>query len=250
MAEELKDIRAHWAEWRLEWEHKLASNEIQFLRSVADLQGAFQHRVTLMEANFRDVMRSQHADFTARSSGPAWTSRSGCGRTWSASALEYERLIHTELRMIRQRAGRLAQPASPASRPCRHAARADADAARSITAGSPSASAARRSTSRQDSSSTCRYFRGCRERAGHRLRPRRVSGADARGRHSGAGHRPQRGIRGAVPRTRDWRPKPPTCSPTWPACRKPRSTAFSAPRWWSICRPRACRKWSGSARSG
>ena len=36
VAEELKDIRNHWADWRFEWEHKLQTNEIQFLRSVAD----------------------------------------------------------------------------------------------------------------------------------------------------------------------------------------------------------------------
>jgi hypothetical protein len=50
---ELADIRKHWAEWRAGWEHKLAQNEIQFLRGVADLQGAFQHRVTLMDTSFR-----------------------------------------------------------------------------------------------------------------------------------------------------------------------------------------------------
>ena len=37
-----------------------AQNEMQFLRSVADLQGGFQHRVDLMDANYRDLMRSQH----------------------------------------------------------------------------------------------------------------------------------------------------------------------------------------------
>src|SRR5436309_14153432 len=50
VGEELKDIRNHWADWRFEWEHKLQTNEIQFLRSVADLNGAFQHRSTLMDA--------------------------------------------------------------------------------------------------------------------------------------------------------------------------------------------------------
>ena len=65
MAEELKDIRKHWAEWRLEWEHKLEQNEIQFLRSVADLQGAFQHRTDLMDSNYRDSLHAQHTEFTA-----------------------------------------------------------------------------------------------------------------------------------------------------------------------------------------
>jgi len=64
VGEELKDIRNHWAEWRFEWERKLQQNEMQFLRSVADLQGGFQHRATLMDANYRDAMRGQHAEFT------------------------------------------------------------------------------------------------------------------------------------------------------------------------------------------
>ena len=45
------------------WERKLAANEIQFLRSVADLQGAFQHRSTLMESNFREIVKAQHSDY-------------------------------------------------------------------------------------------------------------------------------------------------------------------------------------------
>jgi O-antigen chain-terminating methyltransferase len=93
--EELKDIRRHWAEWRVGWEQKLQQNEMQFLRSVADLQGAFQHRVTLMDASFREAVKGQHTDFTAR-----------LEKTWNdieRMRLEYERTIYTELRLIRQR---------------------------------------------------------------------------------------------------------------------------------------------------
>src|SRR2546423_4924579 len=63
VAQEGNDTRLHWQQWRPEWERKLAHNEMTFLRSVADLQGAFQHRATLMESNFRDVVKSQHADY-------------------------------------------------------------------------------------------------------------------------------------------------------------------------------------------
>jgi hypothetical protein len=34
LAEELKDIRNHWSEWRAEWERKLQQNEVQYLRSA------------------------------------------------------------------------------------------------------------------------------------------------------------------------------------------------------------------------
>ena len=63
---ELTDIRNHWPDWRVEWETKLAQNEIQFLRSVADLQAGFQHRTDLMDANYRDIVRSQHREFEGR----------------------------------------------------------------------------------------------------------------------------------------------------------------------------------------
>ena len=53
--QELKDIRSHWAEWRQEWEHKLVLNETKLLRSVAELNAAFQHRVGQMEISFREI---------------------------------------------------------------------------------------------------------------------------------------------------------------------------------------------------
>ena len=103
-AAELKDMRKHWIEWRADWEHKLSVNEIQFLRAAADLQSAFQHRVTLMESNFRETVRSQHADYLGA------LDRSTIGiqkRLWEDMEkirADYERLIYVELRLIRQRA--------------------------------------------------------------------------------------------------------------------------------------------------
>jgi O-antigen chain-terminating methyltransferase len=93
---EMADIRKHWAEWRAGWEHKLAQNEIQFLRSVADLQGAFQHRASLMDMSFRETVRGQHAEFTAALERSAVDIQK---QLW----LEFERTIHAELRIIRQR---------------------------------------------------------------------------------------------------------------------------------------------------
>jgi O-antigen chain-terminating methyltransferase len=94
---EMADIRKHWTEWRAGWEFKLAQNEIQFLRSVADLQGAFQHRATLMDMSFRETVRAQHADFTGALERSAVEIQK---QLW----LEFERTIHAELRIIRQRA--------------------------------------------------------------------------------------------------------------------------------------------------
>jgi O-antigen chain-terminating methyltransferase len=101
---ELTDIRNHWAEWRVEWEHKLAQNEMQFLRSVADLQGGFQHRATLMDANYRDAMRGQHTEFTGALERFSLDIQQRLWADLERIRLEYERLIYSELKTIRQRA--------------------------------------------------------------------------------------------------------------------------------------------------
>jgi 2-polyprenyl-3-methyl-5-hydroxy-6-metoxy-1,4-benzoquinol methylase len=118
VAEELKDIRSHWAEWRQDWEHKLQKNEIQFLRSVADLQAAYAHRADLMDASYRDTARGQHADFTASLERTSREIQAAQVRALETMKLEYDRMIHEELRLIRQRlapagAAPLDQPASP-----------------------------------------------------------------------------------------------------------------------------------------
>ncbi len=114
LGEELKDIRNHWAEWRFEWEHKLQQNEVQFLRSVADLQGAFQHRANLMDANYRDAVHAQHTDFTGALARSALEIQQRMWTDMERIRLEYERLIYSELRTIRQRAA-ITEPArSPA----------------------------------------------------------------------------------------------------------------------------------------
>jgi 2-polyprenyl-3-methyl-5-hydroxy-6-metoxy-1,4-benzoquinol methylase len=103
-ARELKDIRAHWVEWRAGWEQKLAITEIQFLRGVSELQSSFQHRVTLMDAAYREQAKAQHAAFE---SAMARQSEEIHQRFWDelvCARAEYERIIHAELRLVRQRA--------------------------------------------------------------------------------------------------------------------------------------------------
>ena len=118
---ELVDIRNHWADWRFEWEAKLGRNEVQFLRSVADLQAGFQHRSDMQETTHRDLIRTQHRDFEAA------LERFGSDiqkRLWAdleKIRLDYERLIHSELKTIRQRA-RITAPVPEAAPPPAQAA--------------------------------------------------------------------------------------------------------------------------------
>jgi O-antigen chain-terminating methyltransferase len=114
VAAEAKDMRGHWIAWRSGWEQKLAANEIQFLRTTADLQGAFQHRATLTESNFREIVQAQHRDYLGA------LDRYGIDiqkRLWADLEKvreQYERMIHAELRLIRLRAGTAAtQPVAP-----------------------------------------------------------------------------------------------------------------------------------------
>jgi O-antigen chain-terminating methyltransferase len=112
-AAEMNDARSHWVQWRSEWEHKLFINETQFLRSVADLQMAFQHRASLMEANFRDIARSQHADYLAALERSTLELQKKFWDDVAKAKREYERLIHEELRIVRQRASQQAAPVAP-----------------------------------------------------------------------------------------------------------------------------------------
>ena len=100
----MKDIRVHWIRWREEWEKKLLSNEIHFLRSVADLHAATAHRMSTMDASYRESLQHQHGEFDrAMREGMEEVQR----KLWAdleRIRLEYEQLIHKELRVIRQKA--------------------------------------------------------------------------------------------------------------------------------------------------
>ena len=108
------DLRNHWVEWRADWERKLSENEIQFLRSLADLQGAFQHRVTLMEANLREQMRAQHRDYEGALERANLDIQKRLWADLERIRAEYERLIFSELKTIRQRTHAAAAAAAPA----------------------------------------------------------------------------------------------------------------------------------------
>jgi O-antigen chain-terminating methyltransferase len=115
-ARELKDVRKHWAEWRVEWERKLSINEVQFLRSAADLQTGFQHRVTMMENNLRELAKTQHTDFEHALERSAEAIQRKLWADLEKIRLEYENIIHHELRIVRQRAA-AAVAATAASAP-------------------------------------------------------------------------------------------------------------------------------------
>lgn len=101
LPQELKDIRTHWAEWRTGFEERRAASEIHLLRTVSELQGAFQHRVTLQEQNFRETVRQQHREF---SEAVEHTTLDVQKRLWTDLEdvrRQYEKLIYNELKVLR-----------------------------------------------------------------------------------------------------------------------------------------------------
>lgn len=118
--QELLDIRRHWSEWRVGVEERRNISEIHMLRTISELQSAFQHRVTLMEQNFRGSVDAQHTDFTIAMSNNI---REVQERLWKDVVRmrgEFEGLLYRELRVLRQKqASQQApvpapQPAAPA----------------------------------------------------------------------------------------------------------------------------------------
>jgi O-antigen chain-terminating methyltransferase len=100
---ELRDFRNHLPELRAEWDRKVTANEVQFLRNLADLQIGFQHRATLMESNFRGIVKAQHTDYLGALDRANLDIQKRLWRDMEQIRQEYERLIHNELRVVRQR---------------------------------------------------------------------------------------------------------------------------------------------------
>jgi O-antigen chain-terminating methyltransferase len=101
--EELKDIRRHWTEWRTGFEERRMASEIHLLRSLSELQGAFQHRVTLLEESFRDLTRKQHGEFKSALDANTVQVQKRLWEDLQRIKAEYESLIYTELRTLRQK---------------------------------------------------------------------------------------------------------------------------------------------------
>jgi 2-polyprenyl-3-methyl-5-hydroxy-6-metoxy-1,4-benzoquinol methylase len=123
-AQELKDIRTHWAEWRVGFEDRRAASEIHILRTISELQGAFQHRVTLQEQSFqqteqsyRELSRHQHREFSEALERSTLDIQKRLWADLQEVQRQFEKLIHTELKVIRQKAAAGTVPAAASTAP-------------------------------------------------------------------------------------------------------------------------------------
>lgn len=103
-AQEFGDIRQHWSDWRAGFEERRSQSEIHLLRTISELQGAFQHRVTLLEQNFRELSTQQHRAFTDALDRRSLDIQDRLWADLEEIRAQYEKLIHNELKVIRQKA--------------------------------------------------------------------------------------------------------------------------------------------------
>lgn len=165
----LADLRSSWLDWRDEWNRRLDQMEIKALQDIAELQSAYQYRVTTAEVNFRELLRAHeeqlallraawerqlselvratgeqtkatnlmletrdrashadalrmHQEFTTALAQASTALEQQMWQHLTQTRVEFERLIHTELRVMRQRtanapAGAAAPVPSTASEP-------------------------------------------------------------------------------------------------------------------------------------
>jgi len=104
-----EDLRANAEQWRAGFEERRSASEIHLLRTVSELQSAFHLRASLIEQNFRESVRQQHDDFTNELDRRTLDIQKRLWQDMEKIRGEYDRLIHTELRLLRQK-----QMASPA----------------------------------------------------------------------------------------------------------------------------------------
>ena len=90
------------------------ADHIRLLRTVADLHGDFKQRTAQMETHFRELIKTQHGDFTAALDRSSVEIQQRLWADLEKMRAEYERLIHAELRVLRQRAALSPQPCAAA----------------------------------------------------------------------------------------------------------------------------------------
>lgn len=102
-SDEAQDVRSQWVTWRDALESKTRESEIYLLRSISELQHAFQARVTNMEAAFRKSVELQHSEYHKLLDEAARAIQERLWQDLDRIRLDYERLIHDELRTVRLR---------------------------------------------------------------------------------------------------------------------------------------------------
>ncbi len=93
------DILKHWQTWRPDYEERVANNEIKFLHLVREVEGAARQREEAVSARAAEM----HEQYSALLSSTADTLQQKFWEDMEKRREDQEKLIHTELRLIRLR---------------------------------------------------------------------------------------------------------------------------------------------------
>ncbi len=99
----LKEQSLLMSESRAEFENRFVAGEIRVLRTISELQAAYSHRLTVVEEAFREAMRTQHKGFEDLSDLRVVQIQKTLWADLARIREEFERVIHNELRVMRQR---------------------------------------------------------------------------------------------------------------------------------------------------
>ena len=98
-----EDLKKYSDQWRAGIEERRAASEIHLLRTVSELQSAFHLRASVIEQKFHESVRQQHDDFTNELDRRTLDIQKRLWQDMEKIRGEYDRLIHTELRLLRQK---------------------------------------------------------------------------------------------------------------------------------------------------
>ena len=93
------DILKHWQTWRPEYEERVGNNEIKFLHLVREVEGAARQREEAVSARAAEM----HERYSALLASTADALQQKFWADMEKRREDQEKLIHTELRLIRRR---------------------------------------------------------------------------------------------------------------------------------------------------
>jgi len=97
-----------------EFEERQLKNEVRILRTISELQAAYAHRLTVIEQTNRELMRAMHQDFQGALGRTVIDVQKRLWEDLEKTRVEFERVIHNELRMLRQKPAQSVTAVSPA----------------------------------------------------------------------------------------------------------------------------------------
>lgn len=109
----MEDVVRHWNVWRPAWERKMTQAEIRFMQAVKDFESAAEDR----DKSLRATAAQMHENYEAALQRTNDQLQKKLWDDLGRLKTEQEHLIHTELRLIRRRAGEPSAASEPPPAP-------------------------------------------------------------------------------------------------------------------------------------